>query len=135
MSNINAQCTCVIDTAALEKLGVAGCRFMAIEYSRFADSQCTKCLGTGRKRREREPRGPRARLGPASPPQSKELPPGARPLPDFPGYGITAGGTVFKGSREVSQSIVHGKKRVQLKTADGNTSRTIERLLFEVWSE
>jgi hypothetical protein len=79
-----------------------------------------------------------ARPGPTKfvrrpPPPPKPLPSNARPIPGFDGYGITLGGTVYRGDRAISQSTVCGKQRVQLVGPTGYTSRTIERLLREVW--
>jgi hypothetical protein len=58
-----------------------------------------------------------------------------RPIQDFPGYEISRDKQVYRNGRLIAQSEKSGKKRVQLTKNGRKTSRTIERLMFEVWGQ
>ena len=66
----------------------------------------------------------------------KPLPADARPIPSFPGYGVTKDGRVFHGGSERKpRTVSSGKLQVQLETANGRTSRLIETLVRETWGD
>lgn len=145
-------CACVISTAQVLAHGVEACRFICVRPespSLYADSQCIRCYGHGFTPSWLERRAEPAGAATNTPPPGVALanlerrakhhrgspPDGAREIPGFPTYFVTNAGEVYRGSLRLAEFETPGGLRaVRIVAADGtHTSRTVERLLHDVW--